>query len=611
MVRNIVWCGGVLAALVAALPSPASAQTIGTFKWQLQPFCNVVTLAVSQVGGVYRLEGTDDQCGNGADRASAVGTAFPNPDGTIGFGLTVVATPGGVPVHVDAALAPGGFDGTWKDSAGNGGAFRFTAGAGTGGAARPLPLPPAAEVPAAIGLRRDGGVSAVGAIGTGANPATGAGVRMTWHPGKAAFRAGAATGTEWDDANVGLFSLASGNSAMASGEASMAVGERVLASGRTSVAGGDGTLAGNTAAIAFGMRAQSLGLASVSLGYETIASGVSSVAAGSLARAIGANSLSFGQGSDALNTNSVAIGFNSRSRASGAVALGTGNDAAGIFSAAVGTYARTTGSYAVAAGTNVTAEGGNSIVLGTHGYTSPAGYGSMVLADGSWASGLPVFQSFKPNELVTRFAGGYFLHSNTALTAGVRLPAGASAWSALSDASMKENFRDLVAEDVLAKIAAMPVREWNYTTQAASIRHVGPTAQDFHAAFGLGEDPLRISTIDADGVALAGVRALEARTQALRRENLMLRSRLDTIGAALEELRAEGGIAPARAQTRQVERIHTPPRPSGDAAGPAPSGSAAAGFAAVALAGFDWMTPILAAIGLALAWLLVARGPFV
>ena len=42
---------------------------------------------------------------------------------------------------------------------------------------------------------------------------------------------------------------------------------------------------------------------------------------------------------------------------------------------------------------------------------------------------------------------------------------------------------------------------------------MGPTAQDFHGAFGLGEDPLRISTIDADGVALAGVRALEARTR--------------------------------------------------------------------------------------------------
>ncbi len=553
MIRNIVWCGGVLAALVAAAPSPVAAQTIGTFKWQLQPYCNVVTLAVSQVGGVYRLEGTDDQCGNGADKASAMGTAFPNPDGTIGFGLTIVATPGGVPVHVDAALAPGGFDGTWKDSAGNSGAFRLTPGAGTGGAARPLPLPPAAEVPPAIGLRSDGGFTANGALGQGTNPATGAGVRMTWHPGKGAFRAGAATGTEWDDANTGVLSLASGRSAIASGEASVAVGERVLASGRTSLAGGDGAMAGNTAAIALGMRAQALGLASVSLGYETSASGVSSVAAGSLARAVGANSVSIGQGSEALNNNSVALGFNSRSRASGALALGTGNDAAGHFSTAIGTYARTTGANAFAAGYNVTAEGDYSVVLGTFGYTSPAGFGSMVLADASWTGGQPVFQSFRPNELVTRFVGGYYFHSNAALTAGVRLNPGANAWSSLSDVNSKENFRDLSGGDVLAKIAAMPIREWNYKSQDASIRHIGPTAQDFHAAFGLGEDPLRISTIDADGVALAAVQALEARTRAasdaarddiaaLKSENAALRAELSDLRALVSAVRAAGGV---------------------------------------------------------------------
>jgi NifU-like protein involved in Fe-S cluster formation len=59
----------------------------------------------------------------------------------------------------------------------------------------------------------------------------------------------------------------------------------------------------------------------------------------------------------------------------------------------------------------------------------------------------------------------------------------------------------------------MPVTEWSYKEQDAAIRHIGPTAQDFHAAFGLGQDPLRIGTLDADGVALAGVRALEARTR--------------------------------------------------------------------------------------------------
>jgi len=73
--------------------------------------------------------------------------------------------------------------------------------------------------------------------------------------------------------------------------------------------------------------------------------------------------------------------------------------------------------------------------------------------------------------------------------------------------------RDVDGDEVLAKIARMPIREWSYKAQDAAIRHLGPTAQDFRAAFRLGEDPLKISTIDADGVALRAIQALEARTR--------------------------------------------------------------------------------------------------
>ena len=77
-------------------PDEADAQSLGTFRWQLQPYCNVLTVAVTQVGSVYRVEGTDDQCG-AATSASVIGTAFQNPNGSIGFGLNVVAAPGGTP----------------------------------------------------------------------------------------------------------------------------------------------------------------------------------------------------------------------------------------------------------------------------------------------------------------------------------------------------------------------------------------------------------------------------------------------------------------------------------------------------------------------------------
>jgi hypothetical protein len=62
--------------------SDPSAQLIGTFSGQLQPYCNVVTLNTTQTGNVYTLEGYDDQCG-ATTRAATTGLTFQNPDGTI------------------------------------------------------------------------------------------------------------------------------------------------------------------------------------------------------------------------------------------------------------------------------------------------------------------------------------------------------------------------------------------------------------------------------------------------------------------------------------------------------------------------------------------------
>ena len=61
---------------------------------------------------------------------------------------------------------------------------------------------------------------------------------------------------------------------------------------------------------------------------------------------------------------------------------------------------------------------------------------------------------------------------------------------------------------LLTRLAAIPVSTWNYNAQPDLVRHMGPTAQDFHAAFGLGEDDKHISTVDAEGVALAAIQAL-------------------------------------------------------------------------------------------------------
>ena len=157
---------------VAYPVTSAVAQPLGTFRWQLQPYCNVLSLQVVQQAGIFLIDGTDDQCG-GAQLASVVGLAFQNPDTTIGFGLTVVTAPGATPVHIDASITVATMSGTWKDSAGNNGTFIFTPGAGTGGGPRPvLPggIPPASITAIQIAL------GAIGAPQLAANSVSGANI---------------------------------------------------------------------------------------------------------------------------------------------------------------------------------------------------------------------------------------------------------------------------------------------------------------------------------------------------------------------------------------------------------------------------------------------------
>ena len=53
-----------------------------------------------------------------------------------------------------------------------------------------------------------------------------------------------------------------------------------------------------------------------------------------------------------------------------------------------------------------------------------------------------------------------------------------------------------------------PMQTWKYKAETGSVRHLGPMAQDFRAAFALGQDDKHISTVDEGGVALAAVQEL-------------------------------------------------------------------------------------------------------
>jgi hypothetical protein len=154
--------------LLLTISARTQAQPLGQFQWQLEPFCNTVTVNVTQSGAIYTLDGFDNQCGGANPRAPLVGVAAFNPaDGSIGFGLNIVTTPNGAPVHVRATIFLPQLSGTWSDSAGNGGTFAFGAsGPGIG------PRPAGLSVPT---LTVAGSASFGGALSAGSLSATGNG----------------------------------------------------------------------------------------------------------------------------------------------------------------------------------------------------------------------------------------------------------------------------------------------------------------------------------------------------------------------------------------------------------------------------------------------------
>lgn len=98
-----------------------------------------------------------------------------------------------------------------------------------------------------------------------------------------------------------------------------------------------------------------------------------------------------------------------------------------------------------------------------------------------------------------------------------------------SDRAIKEHIAPVDQRAILQRVTELPIASWNYTAQPPSIRHIGPMAQDFAAAFGVGESDKQINLIDANGVALAAIQALAAQVQAQQVELEQLRSELAAV----------------------------------------------------------------------------------
>jgi hypothetical protein len=97
-----------------------------------------------------------------------------------------------------------------------------------------------------------------------------------------------------------------------------------------------------------------------------------------------------------------------------------------------------------------------------------------------------------------------------------------------SDQTRKTNITRVNGSDILGKVLSLPISTWAYK-ESSDILHLGPMAQDFHAAFGLGEKPTTIATIDTSGVALASIQALYELIQQRDVEIRELRERLESL----------------------------------------------------------------------------------
>ena len=155
---------------------------------------------------------------------------------------------------------------------------------------------------------------------------------------------------------------------------------------------------------------------------------------------------------------------------------------------------------------------------------------------------------------MVRASGGVTIYSNEGATAGAVLSPGEGTWASLSDRNAKTNIAALDDYSILAKVAALPIDAWSYTSDT-SVRHLGPMAQDFYAAFGAGIDDRHVASIDEDGVALAAIKALHRENGRLLRDNRQLHR--DNRQMYVEIAQLQSNVAALETKMEMLTTHHT------------------------------------------------------
>jgi hypothetical protein len=294
----------------------------------------------------------------------------------------------------------------------------------------------------------------------------------------------------------------------------------VVAGGNTNTASNYGTSVGggdNNAASGFE--------STVGGGYSNSASGDgAAIAGGTLNEAIGVvSTIAGGTANQATGDKSVVGGGDSNQAANvGSSVLG------GLQNLADGSYATVPG------GRSNQASGDYSLAAG---YRAKAnGTGTFVWADSNNFDHVVTTN----NAFSVRATGGanfvLGLNAGGGSSWGCSIVFGSNNWACSSDRNAKENLEVVDGQRVLRRLAEMAFLTWSAKGGDPSVRHLGPTAQDFRAAFGLGDDDKTIGSGDATGVALAAIQGLY---QVVREKDAALTAQAERMAVQAERIEAQ------------------------------------------------------------------------
>jgi len=328
-------------------------------------------------------------------------------------------------------------------------------------------------------------------------PATGAGTRFEWHPCRGSVR--------WGRVPTGQTNWDDANM----GDFSFAAGNQVIANNYGTFAFGDQVTVSGTVGVGFGSAVTVSGTAGFSSGASNVCSGFACTAIGYTVRAGGQGSVALGYRTTANNDYSVALGYRASNN--------------------------------------------------TH-------TGTMAMGDESTTDSV---RNQADNEFRIRYNGGIRLrvspaaNSNTPGSAGnvgCDITVAVPSWTCASSRTLKHNYLAIDGEDVLVRMRGVPITRWTMIADSTNVQHLGPVAEDFFDAFGLGLGRTTIGLGDIDGVMFAGVKALEQRTRDLREALTGKTAELEEVKADLAALRKEHAQTVDRlaALERAVAKLTTP-----------------------------------------------------